>query len=170
MFCKSSLLRFQVTLAASAVALMMAVPAFGQSSGVVNGSVTDGQGIGITGVKVTATSQIPPRMVLDAETNDEGFYRIMGLRANSYEVVAEKEGLGSAAAVFTIREGQNLTIDLNLGASAAAAVATLSEEDLAKIENRGEFESAFQLGSGAMQAGSHQEANNQFLLAIEILD
>ncbi|MCS5702585.1 MAG: tetratricopeptide repeat protein [Acidobacteria bacterium] len=170
MFCKSSLLRFQVTLAASAVALMMAVPAFGQSSGVVNGSVTDGQGIGIVGVKVTATSQNPPRMVLDVETNDDGFYRIMGLRANSYEVVAEKEGLGSAAAVFTIREGQNLTIDLNLGASAAAAVATLSEEDLAKIENREEFESAFQLGSGAMQAGSHQEAINQFLVAIEILD
>ncbi len=119
MFCKSSLFRFQVILAASAVALM-AVPVFGQSSGVLNGRVTDGQGGGIAGVKVTVTSQIPPRMVLDTETSDNGNYRIMGLRANDYEVVAEKEGMGSAAAVFTIREGQNLSVDLNIGAAAAA--------------------------------------------------
>jgi len=169
MFCKSSLFRFQVILAASAVALM-AVPAFGQSSGVLTGRVIDGQGGGIAGVKVTVTSQIPPRMVLDTETNDDGNYRIMGLRANDYEVVAEKEDVGSAAAVFTIREGQNLSVDLNIGAAAAAVTAALSEEDLEKIENREEFESAFQLGSDAMQSGNHQEAINQFLLAIEILD
>ncbi len=169
MFCKSSLFRCQVILAASAVALM-AVPVFGQSSGVLNGRVTDGQGGGIAGVKVTVTSQIPPRMVLDTETSDNGNYRIMGLRANDYEVVAEKEGMGSAAAVFTIREGQNLSVDLNIGAAAAAVTASLSEEDLEKIENREEFESAFQLGSDAMQSGNHQEAINQFLLAIEILD
>ncbi len=169
MFCKSSLFRFQVILAASAVALM-AVPVFGQSSGVLNGRVTDGQGGGIAGVKVTVTSQIPPRMVLDTETSDNGNYRIMGLRANDYEVVAEKEGMGSAAAVFTIREGQNLSVDLNIGAAAAAVSAALSEEDLEKIENREEFESAFQLGSDAMQSGNHQEAINQFLLAIETLD
>ena len=169
MFCKSSLFRFQVILAASAVALM-AVPVFGQSSGVLNGRVTDGQGGGIAGVKVTVTSQIPPRMVLDTETSDNGNYRIMGLRANDYEVVAEKEGMGSAAAVFTIREGQNLSVDLNIGAAAAAVNAALSEEDLDKIENREEFESAFQLGSDAMQSGNHQEAINQFLLAIETLD
>ena len=169
MFCKSSLFRFQVILAASAVALM-AVPVFGQSSGVLNGRVTDGQGGGIAGVKVTVTSQIPPRMVLDTETSDNGNYRIMGLRANDYEVVAEKEGMGSAAAVFTIREGQNLSVDLNIGAAAAAVTASLSEEDLEKIENREEFESAFQLGSDAMQSGNHQEAINQFLLAIEVLD
>ena len=169
MFCKSSLLRFQVTLAASAVVLM-AVPAFGQSSGIVVGQITDSQGVGIAGVTVTVISQVPPRMVLDAETNDDGNYRIMGLRANSYEVTAEKEGVGSAAAVFTIREGQNLTVDLNIGAAAAAATAALSEEDLEKIENRDEFESSFELGSEAMQVGNHQEAINQFLIAIEILD
>ena len=169
MFCRSNLLRFQLILAASAAAFM-AVPAFGQSSGILVGRVMDSQGVGIEGVTVTAISQVPPRMVLDAETNDDGFYRIMGLRANSYEVTAEKEGVGSAAAVFTIREGQNLTVDLNIGAAAAAATAALSEEDLAKLENREEFESSFELGSAAMQAGNHQEAITQFLLAIEILD
>ncbi len=169
MFCKSSLLRFQVILAASAVAFMV-VPAFGQSSGILVGRVTDGQGVGIAGVTVTAITQGVPRMVLDTETNDDGTYRIMGLRANSYEVTAEKEGVGSAAAVFTIREGQNLTVDLNIGAASAAASAALSEEDLAKIDNREEFESSFGLGSDAMQIGNHQEAITQFLLAIEILD
>ena len=83
MFCRSNLLRFQLILAASAAAFM-AVPAFGQSSGILVGRVMDSQGVGIEGVTVTAITQGVPRMVLDTETNDDGTYRIMGLRAVSY--------------------------------------------------------------------------------------
>ena len=170
MFCTSILLRLQVATGTLAVAVAVAVPGFGQSSGNVSGRVTDGQGGGIEGAKVTAISQVPPRMVLDDETDENGRYFIMGLRANSYEITAEKEGMGSAAATFKIREGQDLSINLDIAAAVSAGMALMSEEDLAKIENRTQFESAFQLGSDAMQASNHEEAINQFNLAIGILD
>jgi|TARA_B100001964_G_C14217196_1_gene593362 tetratricopeptide (TPR) repeat protein len=150
--------------------LAVAAPSFGQSSGNLRGRITDGQGGGIAGAKVVATAQNPPRMVLEGETDENGTYRLMGLRANSYELMAEKEGLGSAAAVFSIREGQNLTVDLDFGAAAASATAALSEEDLANVERIEELKESFELGVAASAAGNYQEAINQFMIAVGIAD
>ncbi len=151
-------------------ALAVAAPSYGQSSGVLRGQVTDGAGGGIAGAKITAVAQQGPRMVLETETDDNGNYRIMGLRANTYEVTAEKEGVGSAGAVFTIREGQNLQINLDIAAAGAAATAALSEEDLAKVERIEDLKTSFELGVNASNAGDYQEAINQFQIAIGIAD
>ena len=169
MVCHFKFFRPVAALTVLSAALALAAPSYGQSSGVVRGRVTDGQGGGIAGAKITATSQEAPRLALETETDEDGNYRIMGLRANTYEIVAEKEG-DSAAAVFTIREGQNRQIDLDIAAAAAAAMATLSEEDLAKIARAEELKSTFEAGVNASNAGNYQEAINQFQLAIGVAD
>ena len=150
--------------------LAVAAPGYGQSSGVLRGKVTDGQGDGVAGAKITAVSQTGSRMVLETETNDDGNYRIMGLPANTYEVTAVKEGLGTAGAVFTIREGQNLQINMDIAAAAAAATAALSEEDMAKVERIEDLKASFEMGVNASNAGDYQEAINQFQIAIGIAD
>ena len=152
------------------VALSVATASYGQSSGVIRGRVTDGQGVGVAGAKVTAVGQQAPRMTLETETNDDGTYRIMGLAANRYEVTAEKEGVGSAAAIFTIREGQVLEVTLDIAAAEAAAMATLSEEDLALVEQIQGLKTAFELGVNASNAGDYQEAINQFQIAVGLAD
>ena len=153
-----------------AAALAVAAPSDGQSSGIVRGRVTDGQGGGVAGAKVTAVGQQAPRMTLETETNDDGTYRLMGLPANTYEVIAEMEGMGSAAAIFTLREGQVLDVTLDIAAAEAAAMATLSEADLAMVEQIEGLKDAFELGVNATNAGDYQEAINQFQIAVGIAD
>ena len=152
------------------VALSVAAPSYGQSAGVIRGRVTDGQGVGVGGAKVTAVGQIPPRMTLETESDDDGAYRIMGLAENRYEVTAEKEGVGSASAILTLRSGEILNVMLDIAAAEAAAMATLSEEDLALVEQIEGLKAAFELGVNASNAGQYQEAINQFQIAVGLAD
>lgn len=151
-------------------ALSVATASYGQSTGVLRGRVTDGAGGGVAGATITAVAQQGTRMVLETETDDDGNYRIMGLPPNTYEVTAEKEDVGVAGAIFTIREGQNLQINLDIAAAAAAATAALSEEDLAKVARIEDLKTSFELGVNASNAGEYQEAINQFQIAIGLAD
>ena len=149
--------------------VVCATPSFSQSTGILRGQVTGADGEGVPGVKIVITGTQRPIRTFETETNEEGMYRMMGLRDSGYEVTATTE-TGSAMAAFTIRGGQNLTVDLDLGASAAAATAALSEEDLANEALRAELSASFEQGVAASAAGDYVEAIAQFEVAISIVD
>ena len=146
-----------------------ATSSFSQSTGILRGKVTGPDGVGVPGVKIVITGQQRPIRTFETETNEEGMYRMMGLRDSPYEVTASTE-TASAMASFTIRGGQNLTVDLDLGASAAAATAALSEEDLANEARREELSASFEQGVAASAAGDYVEAVAQFETALSIVD
>lgn len=149
--------------------VVCATSSFSQSTGILRGQVTGPDGEGVPGVKIVITGQQRPIRTFETETNEEGRYRMMGLRDSPYEVTATTE-TATAMAVFTIRGGQNLTVDLDLGASAAAATAALSEEDLANVARREELSASFEQGVAASAAGDYVEAIAQFEIAISIVD
>lgn len=149
--------------------VVCATSSFSQSTGILRGQVTGPDGEGVPGVKIVITGQERPIRTFETETNEEGRYRMMGLRDSPYEVTATTE-TATAMAVFTIRGGQNLTVDLDLGASAAAATAALSEEDLANVARREELSASFEQGVAASAAGDYVEAIAQFEIAVSIVD
>ena len=149
--------------------VVCATSSFSQSTGILRGQVTGPDGVGVPGVKIVITGQERPIRTFETETNEEGRYRMMGLRDSPYEVTATTE-TATAMAVFTIRGGQNLTVDLDLGASAAAATAALSEEDLANVARREELSASFEQGVAASAAGDYVEAIAQFEIAVSIVD
>ena len=149
--------------------VVCATSSFSQSTGILRGQVTGPDGEGVPGVKIVITGQQRPIRTFETETNEEGRYRMMGLRDSPYEVTATTE-TATAMAVFTIRGGQNLTVDLDLGASAAAATAALSEEDLANEARREELSASFEQGVAASAAGDYVEAIAQFEIAVSIVD
>ena len=149
--------------------VVCATSSFSQSTGILRGQVTGPDGEGVPGVKIVITGQQRPIRTFETETNEEGRYRMMGLRDSPYEVTATTE-TATAMAVFTIRGGQNLTVDLDLGASAAAATAALSEEDLANVARREELSASFEQGVAASAAGDYVEAIAQFEIAVSIVD
>ena len=147
-------------------ALAVGATSYGQSSGVLRGQVIDGAGVGVAGAKITVVAREAPRMTLETETDDDGNYRVVGLPANRYEVRAEKEGVGIDVAVFRMRAAGNLVVNMDLAAAAAAAIAALSEEELAEIKRADDFAAAFEMGVNASNAGDYQETINQFQIAI----
>lgn len=149
--------------------VVCATSSFSQSTGILRGQVTGAGGAGVPGVKIVITGQERPIRTFETETDEEGRYRMMGLRDSPYEIRASTE-TGSAMASFTIRGGQNLTVDLDLGAAAAAATAALSEEDLANEARREELAASFEQGVAASAAGDYVEAIAQFEIALSIVD
>ncbi len=169
MFCSTNNSGLRCVLITLLLTVVCATSSFSQSTGILRGRVTGPDGVGVPGVKIVITGQQRPIRTFETETNEEGQYRMMGLRDSSYEVSATTETT-SAMAVFTIRGGQNLTVDLDLGASAAAATAALSEEDLANEARREELSASFEQGVAASAAGDYVEAIAQFEIAVSIVD
>jgi len=148
-------------------ALAVGATSYAQSGGALSGQVIDGAGVGVAGAKITVVSQGDQPLTLETETDDDGNYRVIGLRGNSrYEIRAEKEGVGIDVAAFRMKTGQYLVVDLDLSAAAAAAIAALSEEELAEIKRGDDMEASFELGVNASNAGDYREAIIQFQIAI----
>ena len=169
MFCSTNNSGLRCVLITLLLTVVCATSSFSQSTGILRGIVTGPDGEGVPGVKIVITGQQRPIRTFETETNEDGQYRMMGLRDSPYEVTATTE-TATAMAVFTIRGGQNLTVDLDLGASAAAATAALSEEDLANEARREELSASFEQGVAASAAGDYVEAIAQFEIAISIVD
>jgi hypothetical protein len=94
------------------VLLLSAATATAQTTGSVNGTVSDNSGAVLPGVTVTATSPILMG-VQTAITNDSGMYRFPSLPPGTYRLAYELAGFGNV-----IREG----IVVNLGFTATVNV------------------------------------------------
>ncbi|HEX8846994.1 MAG TPA: carboxypeptidase regulatory-like domain-containing protein [Pyrinomonadaceae bacterium] len=87
--------RFLAVLALLVLGSFLAVTTHAQSiNGTISGVVTDQQDAAVPGVTVTATNTATGQ-TRDAVTNNEGFYRIVGLPVGTYVVKTEKTGYAS---------------------------------------------------------------------------
>ena len=168
--CMRSTDKALMTLGLLLSAVLLASPAFAQSTGMIRGIVTGSDGAPLVGIKVVIEAVSGPQLVLESETNDNGRYRQMGLRPNQYRVTVDAEGVGSQQVMLTLRAGDSSEVNFDLAAAAAAATAALSEEDLAKVERNEDLKAAFEAGVQAASAGNYEEAVVQFSAAAVITD
>jgi len=81
-------------LSALVLVMLLASPALAQTTGSINGSVTDNSGAVLPGVRVTATS--PALMGAQvAVTNDQGQYRFPSLPTGTYALKVELPGFAT---------------------------------------------------------------------------
>src|ERR1700722_3745033 len=93
---------------------IVSLPAFGQTFGAINGTVTDASGSIVVGATVTV---INPQTNFTRNTisNESGNYNFPGLPPGTYNVKAEKEGFQSAArTALELQVQQTAEIDFKL--------------------------------------------------------
>src|SRR5687768_1598497 len=92
----------------------------GSSSGEIRGSVTDHSGAAIPSATVLLTSR-STRQTLSLTTEDNGAYRALSLRPDTYEVRIVLPGLEASPQVLELTVGQTAALDFKMN------VATLHE-------------------------------------------
>ena len=101
--------------------VLVAVPAWAQTTGGITGTVTDNTGALLPGVTVTATS---PALIVNqtAVTNGQGVYRFPSLPPGEYALKYTLTGFGTVS-----REGIIITIGFTATVPVQMSVATLTE-------------------------------------------
>src|SRR5689334_22409493 len=98
----------------SASFLLLAMSAFGQDRGAVQGRVTDPANAVVAGATITVTNQ-DTGIKTATETNEAGNYAVRGLAFGRYSVECEAKGFRKfAARDLKLDVGQTLNIDIAL--------------------------------------------------------
>jgi tetratricopeptide (TPR) repeat protein len=147
---------------ASVASLLAALPAAGQSTGMVKGTVKDAKGQPIEGAKITIDFTGGVNRHQETKTNKKGEFVQIGLQSGTYKVTAEKEGIGSQSFDTAVRLGQPATVNFVLAPGMGAGA---SKEDLAKAA---ELTKTFQEGVAASKAGNLEEAIAKFTHGTEV--
>ena len=102
--------------------------ALAQSTGTINGRVTDQADLSMPGVTVTATNTATG-VVRTTVTNAEGLYSVPGLQPGVYDVSVEIAGFTpQSRPAVTLVTGTTITLDFTLGLAAVAEALTVSGE------------------------------------------
>ena len=143
---------------AAAVALMVALPASAQSTGIVKGVVLDGTGAPVENaqVKIVATSS---NRSFDVKTNKKGEFVQIGLPPGQYNVTAEKDNQPSNTQPVSVRVSAPAEARLVIGAGGPSKEATAKNAQLKK---------AFEEGVAASREGKHDDAIAKFQEAATI--
>src|SRR5262245_25011640 len=115
---------FLTAMIASAFALALAAPVFGQqaATATIEGVVTDPQNAVIPGAKVTLKN-VDTGLTRDGATDDRGIYRIAALPPGTYQISASGKGFAeNKYGAVTLTVGQKLNVDLTLRASVSETV------------------------------------------------
>jgi len=119
--------------ALACVALLVAVPALGQSFGAnVGGAVTDETGALLPGAAVTIVHALNGRKVV-LTTGERGDYRAVALQPGDYDLSAERSGFAPATRRVTLVVGADATMDFVLRVAAVESETTVTA-DLSPIE------------------------------------
>ncbi|HEV2878444.1 MAG TPA: carboxypeptidase regulatory-like domain-containing protein, partial [Candidatus Eremiobacteraceae bacterium] len=103
---------FRIALIALLVLLVQGTWVLAGTTGSVEGKVTDANGNGVTGAKVTAAS---PSQSSSATTGANGFYSILNLSPDTYSVTGSKDGYDTATVYgVTVVADQSTAADLKL--------------------------------------------------------
>src|SRR5690349_6773991 len=104
------------------LACLLLAPAVAMAQGTIAGQVKDESGGVLPGVTVEAASPVLIEKVLSSVTDEQGRYRIVGLRPGTYKVTFSLTGFSSQA-----REGIALVADQVLTLNADMKVGALEE-------------------------------------------
>jgi len=135
--------------------LALAIPAFAQT-GRIQGKVTDEKDAAVQGAKILVTA-VPDQggQKWEATSDKNGNYIIGTLpKSGQYQIVADKEGVGSDEARAAVKIGNFTTMNFKLSARAR-----VSEE---QAQKNAAIKKYFEEGVVAAQAGNHQGAVTAF--------
>jgi outer membrane receptor protein involved in Fe transport len=97
--------------------LLVASLGFSQTmgTGVINGTVTDPDGVTLPGITVILKSPALVLPQLTTVTNANGFYRFLGLAPGSYELTFQLEGMNTLVRKgIVVRAGKTATVDVGM--------------------------------------------------------
>ena len=102
------------------LALALSLPATGQFSGRIAGSVADSSGAPVSGATINLTSAGSTRVMLTAESASDGAFRLIGVRPGDYVLMVDAKGFARTTirgfSVDTARETDLPPITLELAA------------------------------------------------------
>ncbi len=123
-FCFPSLSRLALLLLATGAQVLAQ-----SGSGDLAGSVTDANGAGVNGAKITVSSQDAAGVAVSTESTEAGDYAIASLRPGVYTVRVTAPGFVTLnRAGVSIRTGQRERVDLRLQAGAADQVVNVTAD------------------------------------------
>jgi tetratricopeptide (TPR) repeat protein len=156
------------------VAIAIAIPVYGQSTGLFAGVVIDRDGKPISGATVVIERK-EVGLKLEVKTDRNGRYIRTGLDDGTYQLTVVNNGVPVANASETISLGFRVDHDFDLRAlekqqqsqaSAGTAAISRAQRD-AETKVNTETQGAFNAGLNALKAGNFDEAVKQFNLASE---
>jgi len=150
---------------AAALALAIALPASAQSTGMVRGTVRDASGKPVEGATIKIDADGSSRH-FETKSDKKGEFVQIGLSPGAYKVVAEKDKVVSNTVPTGVRVSAPSTVNLVIGAGAAAG-GGVSPEVAAK---NAELKKTFEEGVVASRAANHDEAIAKFTAAAQLND
>ena len=93
--------------------MALASAAAAQTTGTIEGSVTDARGAAVTGAQITITDRSTGRET-GVRTSAEGKYAAGDLPASEYDLKVESRGFRTAKAIVTVQEGATSTLNFKL--------------------------------------------------------
>jgi outer membrane receptor protein involved in Fe transport len=117
---------FGLAVVLTAIALLVPASAFAQTTGTIEGTVTDQNGGALPGVTVEASS---PRLqgTRTATTDGQGRYRFVSLPPGSYTVSANLSGFGTVQKTANVALDATATANMQLSLAAKEAVTVTGE-------------------------------------------
>lgn len=149
---------FIVALVAS---LVMSVPAFAQTNGMLKGTVVDDKGQPVEGAKVVMEMVGGTGRKFETLSDKKGEYIQLGLPSGQYSITAEKDKRGSEPGKISIRANSQATANLVLSVATAAAVKEAQAKNAAIMKT-------FDEGAALAKAGQHAEAIAKYNEAIAV--
>jgi tetratricopeptide (TPR) repeat protein len=149
-----------VTVLAVLATLVLSLPAFAQSTGLVKGKVVDAQEKVVEGATVTIEYTDGVSRKYEVRTNKKGEYIQIGLQPGNYRITAQKEKVGVQAFDVRVRLGSTSEVNFTLTPQGAAP---MSKEEAAQLEA---FKKVFDAGIAANNAGNYDEAIARFNEAV----
>lgn len=143
-------------------ALLIALPAAAQSTGMVKGVVKDAKGDPVENAKVTIDMSEGVNRHFETKTNKKGEFVQIGLPPGRYNVAAEKDKQTAGPMMAAVSVGRPADVALVMGAGAPGGV---SKEAAAK---NAELKKAFEDGIAAGKANDYDTAITNFNHAAEI--
>ncbi|HKV41191.1 MAG TPA: TonB-dependent receptor, partial [Blastocatellia bacterium] len=118
--------RFWLPLLAASLTLLLNFTAFAQSTGTLQGTVTDSLGAAVVGAKITIRNEATGT-VSTTKTNGEGNYQMPGLLPSTYSIDIEAEGFEKQTQTgITLNVSQTVTANAQLKVGLAAQTVTIT--------------------------------------------
>jgi tetratricopeptide (TPR) repeat protein len=147
---------------AALFALVVALPAAAQSTGLVKGVVKDASGQPVDGAKVSIDMSEGVNRHFETKSNKKGEFVQIGLPPGRYNITAEKDKVSSPPSMAAVSVGRPADVVLVIGAGGGAANA---KEVAAK---NAELKKVFDEGIAASKENNHDGAIAAFSRAAEI--